>query len=68
MAFQGFGKNTGPIGPPKAQTPFGNFPRGPSPPSTFPPSSRMNNRIKNDHVGASDNYVVSCAGEALVHF
>ncbi|XP_059282050.1 SAC3 family protein B isoform X2 [Lycium ferocissimum] len=37
MAFQGFGKNTGPIGPPKAQTPFGT----PSPPpSTFPPSPR----------------------------
>lgn len=38
MAFQGFGKNTGPIGPPKAQTPFGNFPLTPS--STSPPSSR----------------------------
>ncbi|KAJ8531101.1 hypothetical protein K7X08_025832 [Anisodus acutangulus] len=38
MAFQGFGKNTGPIGPPKAQTPFENFPR--TPPSTFPPSPR----------------------------
>ncbi|KAF3661765.1 hypothetical protein FXO37_12781 [Capsicum annuum] len=37
MAFEGFGKNTGPIAPPKSQTPFGN----PSPPpSTFPPSSR----------------------------
>ncbi|XP_055827695.1 SAC3 family protein B isoform X2 [Solanum dulcamara] len=40
MAFQGFGKNTGPIGPPKAQTPFGNFSRTPSPTPTFPPSSR----------------------------
>ncbi|XP_075101226.1 SAC3 family protein B [Nicotiana tabacum] len=41
MAFQGFRQNTGPIGPPKAETPFGNFPRTPSPPPpTFPPSPR----------------------------
>lgn len=41
MAFQGFRQNTGPIGPPKAETPFGNFPRTPSPPPpTFPSSPR----------------------------
>ncbi|XP_010242537.1 PREDICTED: SAC3 family protein B isoform X2 [Nelumbo nucifera] len=31
MAFQGFGKNSGPSVPPKAQTPFGTLPRSPSP-------------------------------------
>lgn len=35
MAFQGFGKNTGPIAPPKAQTPFGNS-RNPSTSDTLP--------------------------------
>ncbi|WMV58975.1 hypothetical protein MTR67_052360 [Solanum verrucosum] len=35
MAFQGFGKNTGPIAPPKAQTPFGNS-RTPSTSDTLP--------------------------------
>nr|GMD87002.1 SAC3 family protein B [Ipomoea batatas] len=32
MAFKGFGKNSGPTEPPRAQTLFGNFPRTPSPP------------------------------------
>ncbi|KAH6769835.1 hypothetical protein C2S52_014638 [Perilla frutescens var. hirtella] len=37
MAFSGFGKNSGPSAPqPGAQTPFGNFPRHPSPSSTLP--------------------------------
>lgn len=45
MAFEGFGKNTGPIAPPKSQTPFGN----PSPPpSTFPPSSSCSDLIFGD--------------------
>ncbi|XP_010314178.2 SAC3 family protein B isoform X6 [Solanum lycopersicum] len=41
MAFQGFGKNTGPIAPPKAQTPFGNS-RTPSTRPSLPPHMRGN--------------------------
>ncbi|KAA8527527.1 hypothetical protein F0562_034758 [Nyssa sinensis] len=42
MAFQGFGKNSGPSAPPKAQPPFGHFPRPPSPtpPLSGPPLQR----------------------------
>uniref|UniRef100_A0A5B6ZI47 PCI domain-containing protein n=1 Tax=Davidia involucrata TaxID=16924 RepID=A0A5B6ZI47_DAVIN len=42
MSFQGFGKNSGPSAPPKAQTPFGNFPGPPSPapPLTSSPLQR----------------------------
>ncbi|XAR57164.1 hypothetical protein NMG60_11025212 [Bertholletia excelsa] len=36
MAFQGFGKSSGPSAPPRAQTPFGHFPRPPSPTPPFP--------------------------------
>ncbi|KAG9141433.1 hypothetical protein Leryth_001873 [Lithospermum erythrorhizon] len=37
MAFAGFGKNSGPTAPPRAQTPFGNFPSFPSPAFSTPP-------------------------------
>ncbi|GMP80398.1 hypothetical protein CsSME_00035512 [Camellia sinensis var. sinensis] len=49
MAFQGFGKNSGPSAAPTSQNPFPHFPRPPSPTPPFSashlqrsPSSREN--------------------------
>nr|XP_010314176.1 SAC3 family protein B isoform X3 [Solanum lycopersicum] len=48
MAFQGFGKNTGPIAPPKAQTPFGNS-RTPSTSDTLPKWGNGHKYIYHDY-------------------
>uniref|UniRef100_A0A7C8Z039 Uncharacterized protein n=1 Tax=Opuntia streptacantha TaxID=393608 RepID=A0A7C8Z039_OPUST len=37
MSFEAFGRNSGPIGPPKEQPTFGHFPQPPSPPLSTPP-------------------------------
>lgn len=55
MAFSGFGKNSGPSAPqPGAQTPFGNFPRHPSPsPLPISPRSSIDYRDLNAYQGIS---------------